>query len=117
MGPSYKRVGTGDVHRSQGIAVSILTYAEVWGGILGGANRKQHEAGFHLFLRSVTVLGVSRPVARRFAAVRADLRARKRPVQHRAFDLVLAATALEHGLTLVTRNTKDYADILALALY
>jgi predicted nucleic acid-binding protein len=38
-------------------------------------------------------------------------------VQHRAFDLVLAATALEHGLTLATRNTKDYADIPALALY
>jgi tRNA(fMet)-specific endonuclease VapC len=101
----------------QGIAVSILTYAEVWEGILGGANRKQHEVGFYLFLRSVTMLGVSRPVARRLAAVRADLRARKRPVQHRAFDLVLAATALEHGLTLATRNTKDYADIPALALY
>ncbi|HEY7062581.1 MAG TPA: hypothetical protein VII06_13960 [Chloroflexota bacterium] len=50
---------------AQGIAISILTYAEIWEGILGATNPKQREADFRLFLRSVTVLGVSRPVARR----------------------------------------------------
>lgn len=32
-------------------------------------------------------------------------------------DLFIAATAIEHGLSLVTRNTRDYSDIPGLDLY
>lgn len=35
----------------------------------------------------------------------------------RAFDLVIAATALEHGLEVVTHNTKDFDDIPNLVRY
>ncbi|HEV2109285.1 MAG TPA: hypothetical protein VGR16_13570 [Thermomicrobiales bacterium] len=40
-----------------------------------------------------------------------------RSVDHRALDLFIAATAIEHGLSLVARNTRDYADIPGLVLY
>ncbi len=35
----------------------------------------------------------------------------------RSLDLIIAATALEYNLTLVTRNTEDYADVPDLKLY
>jgi predicted nucleic acid-binding protein len=35
----------------------------------------------------------------------------------RGFDILIAATAIEHGLTLVTRNIDDYADIPGIELY
>jgi predicted nucleic acid-binding protein len=38
-------------------------------------------------------------------------------VNSRALDLINAAIALEHGLTLVTRDVDDYKDILGLAIY
>ena len=38
-------------------------------------------------------------------------------VNSRALDLLIAATALEYDLTLVTRNTEDYGDIPGLKLY
>ncbi len=38
-------------------------------------------------------------------------------VKPRALDLVIAATAFEHGLTLVTQNRDDYKDIPGLKLY
>jgi predicted nucleic acid-binding protein len=31
--------------------------------------------------------------------------------------LIVAATAIEHGLTLVTRNKADYRDITGVSLY
>jgi predicted nucleic acid-binding protein len=68
-------------------------------------------------LRGVDVVGISRPVARRAALIRLDLRQRRRAITHRAMDLLIAATALERGLILVTRNTTDYADIPGLQTY
>ena len=38
-------------------------------------------------------------------------------VNSRALDLIIAATALEYGLTLVTKNMEDFKDILDLTLY
>jgi predicted nucleic acid-binding protein len=37
-------------------------------------------------------------------------------VKSRALDLIIAATALEYGLTLVTKNTEDFKDISDLSL-
>jgi tRNA(fMet)-specific endonuclease VapC len=100
-----------------GIGLSILTYAEIYEGIYGGRDPKAEERAFRTFLRSLTVLPVNRAVARRAARIRRDLRARKLPVAHRALDLFIAATALEHGLVLLTRNQKDYADIPGVSLH
>jgi predicted nucleic acid-binding protein len=38
-------------------------------------------------------------------------------VRSRALDLITAAIALERGYTLVTRNSRDYADIDGLSLH
>jgi predicted nucleic acid-binding protein len=60
---------------------------------------------------------VSLAIARRCARVRQNLRSRGRRVNQRAMDLLIAATALEDELTLVTGNIEDYQDIAGLDIY
>ena len=69
---------------------------------------------FDELTKLVTVLEFSDAVARRFGKVRANLLDIGRPVPY--IDLMLAATAIHHGLTLVTHNIRDYANVPALTL-
>jgi tRNA(fMet)-specific endonuclease VapC len=86
-------------------------------GIYGSRNPRTAAGAFTTFLHGVPVLPVSRLVAKRTAKLRFELRQGGRPINHRTLDLIIAATALEHDLVLVTRNLKDYEDIVALILY
>jgi predicted nucleic acid-binding protein len=100
-----------------GIAISIVTYMEALQGVVESADPVAAWMAFDTFLTDVPVLPFSIEVARRCAALRSDLKTRGRRVRSRALDLITAATALEHGLTLVTRNTADYQDVPGLTLY
>ena len=105
----------------QGLAISIVTFAEVYEGIYYGHNPKHYTMIFRRFLAGVTVLGINRSVAKQFATMRGQLRATpqgKALVQPKdIYDLFIAATALHHQLTLVTRNLRDYQRIPDLKLY
>lgn len=100
-----------------GIAVSIISVSEIYEGIYGSRDPTRADEAFRAFLRQVNVLGISRAVAQRNGRIRNELRQRRRPVNQRALDLFIAATALEHNLTLVTRNSDDYSDIPSIQLY
>ena len=54
-----------------------------------------------LRLYSDRILPVTVPIARRWGRLTASL-------GHDGADLIIAATALDHGLTVVTRNAKDF---------
>jgi tRNA(fMet)-specific endonuclease VapC len=105
----------------EGLALSIISYAEIYEGIYYGHNREQHEQGLRQFLQGVRILGITRPIARQFALLRGQLRVQSRGktlVQPKdTYDLFIAVTALSYNLTLITRNTKDYARIPHLKLY
>lgn len=98
-----------------GIAISIITFAEVYEGIYYGRDRAHYAQIFHNFLRGARVLGISRAVARRFAIIRGDLRARGQLLPQP--DLLIAATALHHDLALVTRNVAHFQRISGLRLH
>ncbi|HET7036438.1 MAG TPA: type II toxin-antitoxin system VapC family toxin [Thermomicrobiaceae bacterium] len=100
-----------------GIAISIISYMEVYQGVLRSPVRQHSEASFGTFLVAAPILPFSPAVARRCAELRERLRQQGKRVRGRALDLMVAATALEHGLTLVTRNIDDYDDIPGLTLY
>lgn len=100
-----------------GIAISIITYLEVYQGILKSDDPKVAEENLATFLEGTVVLPLSQAVARRCAQIRHHLKQQGKRVHPRALDLIIAATAVEHGLTLVTRNTTDYNDIPNLKLY
>ena len=99
------------------IAISIITYMEVYQGILRSHDVTQAERQFQSLVAAVPVLPFSPAVAVRCAQLRHELKQQRKRINSRALDLIIAATALEHNLTLVTRNTDDYQDIPNLNLY
>ncbi len=98
-----------------GMAISIITFAEIYEGIYYGSDPKRNEEIFARFLQGVDVLGINRPVARRFAMVRGALRESGQLIPQP--DIFIAATALHYELFLVTRNISDFQRIPGLTLY
>ena len=94
--------------------VSVLTFAEIRRGIAllpTGKRRAQLEewlAEDLLESFGTRLLPVTRLIADRWAALSADAQLRGRPLA--VADGLIAATAIEHDLTLVTRNVRDFAD-------
>ncbi len=101
----------------QGLAISVITFIEVCEGIYRSREPLRTERVFRSFLRVVKVLEITRTVARRTAHIRGHLGQQRLPTDNRAFDLVIAATALTYDLTLITRNLRHYNDIPDLKLY
>ena len=97
------------------LSISIITYSEIYEGIYYGSDPRRNEAVFLQFLGGVRVLGITRPIARRFAEIRGALRARGELIPHP--DLLIAATAIHYGLTLITRNVRHFDRIPGLAVY
>ncbi len=100
-----------------GIAVSILSYLEAYQGAIEEADPDAAKRQFTAFFQGIPVLPVSPAVARRCAEIRSLLKAQGKHPRKRAFDLVIAATAREHGLEMVTHNVRDYQDIPDLKRY
>ena len=99
---------------ADGLFISIVTYGEIYEGIYFGRDPVGQERGFQHFLRTTPVLPLSRTVWRRFARIRGELRARGQLIGD--MDLLIAATALVHDLTLVTRNRSHFERIAGLNL-
>lgn len=98
-----------------GLAISVITYGEIYEGIYFASDPQSSERGFLLFLRLVKVLGLSRQVMKRFARLRGELRRKGQLIGDP--DLLIAATALQHKLTLLSRNLSDFQRVPALELY
>src|SRR5213080_2257301 len=98
-----------------GMAMSIITFAEVYEGIYYGHHRTHYTKIFHRFLQGVSVLGITRSIAKQYARMRGELGRTGQPIDQP--DLFIAATARQHHLTLVTRNIKDYVRIPTLTIY
>jgi tRNA(fMet)-specific endonuclease VapC len=92
--------------RHDGLAISLITFGEIYEGIYAGHDRDQHEAIFWRFLRRVNVLSLNKTILRHFARIRSQLRA-----------LLIAATAIYYDLTLLTHNTRHFSRIPNLKLY
>jgi predicted nucleic acid-binding protein len=99
----------------EGLAISLITYGEVYDGIYYGRDPRAAEQAFLRFLRGVTVLPLTRTIMKRFARIRGQLRRSGLTVQDP--DLLIAATALTHGMTLVTRNLRHFQRIPDLVIY
>lgn len=94
---------TGNLH------ISAVTLGELWTWALRTKSSPKRAQGLLLLLNDVIVLEFNEDVARTFGEVRADLLDRGLPTPD--MDLLIAATALYHGFTLVTHNTADFANV------
>ena len=95
------------------LCLSVLSLGEIRKGIasLPNASRRVSLEAWldhDLVLRFAgRILDIDQPVANRWGRMAAKALAAKSPLP--VIDGLLAATAMEHNLTLVTRNTKDVA--------
>jgi tRNA(fMet)-specific endonuclease VapC len=98
-----------------GLAVSTITLAEVYEGAFGQAEPAQHLESARRFLAGFSVIEVTESVALRFAKLRHTLRRQGNLIPD--MDLLIAATALEFKLTLLTRNLRHFERVPDLKLY
>lgn len=97
-----------------GLYVSTITLGElyVWAMRLTAPQRRME--ALQAMLADVVVLEVTAPVAEAYRRLQAHLLDIGRPAP--GMDMMIAATALVHDLTLVTHNTQDFAEVPGLRL-
>ena len=93
----------------QGLAVSIISIAELWEGVHFSRDPAHSRAQLGKFLEGVIVLGLDEETCSRFGQLRGELRNRDEVMGD--FDLLIAATALVHNLTLLTNNRRHFHKI------
>lgn len=93
---------------NQGEAVmSVVTYAELRAGLeIQTTNREQDERVLSLIIGRIPVLPFTESDAESFGVLRASVRERSR----NAMDRLIAAHAVNSGITLVTNNEADFKD-------
>jgi tRNA(fMet)-specific endonuclease VapC len=98
-----------------GIAVSIVSFAELYEGAYGSQNPQSEIARIQQFLSSYPVINLSDAITDRFGQVRARLRAQGTLIPD--LDLLIGVTAVVHGLAVMTRNVRHFGRIPGVALY
>jgi predicted nucleic acid-binding protein len=99
--------------------ISVITLAELSVGPEVSKNsdeRAMRQLVLQQAEASFAPLPFDAACARRFAIVAGCLRQSGRKTQARAFDALIAATALAHDLPLYTRNAQDFEGITGLDL-
>jgi predicted nucleic acid-binding protein len=91
--------------RQTGLCISVVTVEELVFGLCRRSSPRL-DGWFDRFVEQVQVLDITMPIARRAGELRALLQVRGQArIQA---DMLIAATAQVHGLTLVSRNTRDF---------
>lgn len=98
-----------------GIGISWITVGEIYEGAFGFPDPQTHLATFREFLGPLHKLHLNDPIMEQFATIRADLRRRGQIIAD--FDILLAATALHHDLTVLTYNVRHFNRVPDLKLY
>lgn len=88
------------------ISISIITFGEVYEGVYYGRNQANIEERFREILQWIDVLPLELSTMREYARISGRLR--RVGMRLDSMDLLIAATALEHNLTLVTRNVRHF---------
>ena len=87
---------------------------EVWVGVLGLQNAKRRLAKYERFLSVVDILPFDATAGRRAADLRVALERKGEAIG--PMDTLIAATALAHGATLVTRNVREFRRVPGLSV-
>lgn len=96
------------------VAVPALVAAELYYGASASARAPENVEKLERLFRNLPIINFDLDAAREFGTLKAALRQRGRPTGET--DAWIAAIALAHAATLVTHNTKDFAQIPGLRL-
>jgi tRNA(fMet)-specific endonuclease VapC len=103
-----------DELKERGLALSVVSLAEIYEGIYYSTDPQGNEADLNDFLRGLVVIGIDEETCRVFGRERGRLRASQRTIGD--LDLLIGCTALQHDLTLLTNNRRHYELIEALII-
>ena len=97
-----------------GLYISTITLAELYAWAMRAVAPAKRVDALREMLCDLKVLDVTASVAAEYGRLQAGLLDVGKPAP--GMDLLIAATALVHNLTLVTHNTADFADVPGLRL-
>lgn len=100
--------------REEGLALSMISVAELWEGVFFSRDPKRSQAMLEQFLSGVVILALDEESCKQFGHLRGSLRQRGK--RFGDFDLLIAASALCHNLTLLTNNRRHFENIEGLRM-
>lgn len=100
--------------RPEGLAISVVSYGEVLEGVLYSRERLANLQKWRGFVAGLDVLDVTLGIADLWADLRGALRARGNVIADN--DLLIAATAIRFGMTLVSGNLRHFGRVPGLDL-
>ena len=98
----------------EGVGLSVISLAEVYEGVFYSSDPPREEQAMQDLLQGITVIAVDDEICRIFARERGRLRAAGNIIGD--FDLLIGATALRHGLTLLSNNRNHFQRIQGLTI-
>jgi tRNA(fMet)-specific endonuclease VapC len=98
-----------DELQPQGLALSIISLAELYEGVYFSRDPEGDEQDLNNLLRGVTVLGLDEASAKIFGRERGRRRAAGTLIGD--LDLLIGAAALHHNLTILTNNRSHFEQI------
>lgn len=99
-----------------GIALSVISYGEIYQGAYYGRNPEDALMNLATFLKGKELIPPNVTIMERFGIIRGLLSPHLRR-QIGDMDFLIASTAMVHGMTLVTRNIRDFQPIPGVRLY
>lgn len=98
----------------EAMAISVITVAELYRGAYLSAKVSDNLAAVVTFMRRFAVLALDVQAAA--VAGRIDAELAQQGLRIGPYDTLIAAVALAHDLTLVTRNTREFSRVPGLRL-
>lgn len=100
--------------RTDDVAISVINYGEVMEGVLFSRQRALNLQRWHDFVEPLDIIGITTRTAEIWAELRGSLRARGLTTPDN--DLLIASTALQFDLTVVTFNARHFDRVEGLAV-
>jgi len=97
------------VQHAGALHLSAITRGELYAWVMRTNAPSKRLQGLREMLNDTTVPDVTAEVAEKFGQLQAGLLDTGKPAP--GMDLMIAATALVHDLTLVTHNTQDFVNV------
>lgn len=97
-------------------AIAAITVAELWHGVerATAARRLRREAYLEMIMEELPILPYTEATAFEHARVWAELESSGKMIGY--YDLIVAATALEHGRAVATFNKRHFENVNGLRL-
>jgi predicted nucleic acid-binding protein len=111
---NVRSVNSRFIQHAGALAMSVITLGELSSWVLRSKVAPKHLKGLTNLVSDVEILDVDYDIGWKYGELNSQLLDRGLPPP--GMDLLIAATALVHNLTLVTHNTQDFVNIDGLTM-